>query len=125
MAKKRIKIKGPTERRWHFADAKDKSKINWGLLVVNIAIPIIVPNPLTFTVTVSGCNGPSVTSSLTDGDGDEWNGTVTADPPPPPPAGSSKWTVTYPALPAGDYTLAVQVQCDGTVVNKSQEITLP
>lgn len=124
-AKKKIKVQGPIERRWHYANVGEKLKIDWGLLIVNVAIPFPIPNPFYCTVTVTGCNNPTVTASLTDGAGDETPGTVTADPPPPPPPSSSEWSVNFPSLPGGDYTLSVQVQCDGTVVNQSQDITLP
>lgn len=122
MAKKRTKSQ--THTRWRYIEAGDKHKIEWGLVVINYTIAYPAANPLVFNVTVSGCDGAQVTAWLTDVDGDQTFATVTSPPPPAPPPPPS-WTVTFPTMPAGDYTVTVQAQCsNGDIANNSQDVTL-
>lgn len=79
--------------------------------------PSPLPNPLQIQVTVTGCADPTIVAYLTDADGDSTYGTVSAPP--------SPYTVTFPEVPSGDYTLTVQVQCGSDVKNQSQNISLP
>ncbi len=115
MAKK--KIKGPTTMCWFYATGRGKAKINWAQVGMTVFIPDPITNPLSIIVSPTGCNNPVVTAWLTDADGDNIPGTVS---PPPPP-----FTVNFPALPAGEYILTVQVQCGSQFVSQIMEIDLP
>lgn len=81
-------------------------------------------NPLKTTGTINNCcPNPVVTAWLTDDDGDMTFSPV-AIMITPPPNPQTQWNTTFPTMPPGNYTLTVQVQCNGNTVNQSINITL-
>lgn len=69
-------------------------------------------NPLVLTITVTGCSySPTITASLTDDDGEVTYAEVCGD-------------ISFPEMPAGDYSLTVEAQCGSKVVARTQDITL-
>lgn len=103
-----------TVKRWDEGNFKGKNSKATAHLGFSMDLPDPIPNPLSFTVTVSGCSSnPTITAWLTDGDGNQTFANVT------PP------TVSFGSMPGGNYTLTVQVQCGSSVLTQSQDITLP
>jgi hypothetical protein len=112
------KIKGPTTMRWCYVETGSEREIDWSQVNVTVNLPYPPPNPLVFTMSVTGCASTlTITSCLTDSHGVKTYATVS---PPPPPI-----NVTFPPLPKGNYTLTIQVQCGSQNWKQISDISLP
>ena len=116
----------PSTMRWTISDTEAASGAD-SIISLDIVIDHPPPdnNPLTTNGSITDCCAdPLVTVWLTDSDGDNTYtlATITVTPPPDP---QTLFSATFPAMPAGDYTLTVQVQCGNETVKTPIPVTLP